>query len=109
MRDFGPITHINQGNRHSWGDSQHERGVEKKRRSLWKQSNGKSRHNWCKMPPRDAQEAEQMARAVGEGELTGNLIGKLRFPKAERRISETTSIPQVIFVLVPEDISELMN
>lgn len=84
MRDFGPITHINQGNRHSWGDSQHEGGVEKKRRSLWKQSNEKSRHNWCKMPPRDAQEAEQMARAVGEGELTGNLDRETTLSKGRK-------------------------
>lgn len=62
------------------------------------------------MPPRDAQEAEQMTRDVGKGELIGNLDREtLRFPKAERPISEATSTSQVIFVLVPEDISELIN
>lgn len=65
---------------------------------------------WCKMPPREVQEAEQMTRAVGKGELTGNPDRETRrFPKAERPISETTSISQVIFVLVPEDISELID
>lgn len=62
------------------------------------------------MPPRKAQEAEQMTPAVGKGELTGNPDREtLYFPKAERPISEITSISQVIFVLVPEDISELIN
>lgn len=55
-------------------------------------------------------EAEQRTQAAGRGELTGNPNREARgLLEAKRPISEITSISQEIWVLAPEDISELTN
>lgn len=80
------------------------------RRDLWPKRHETTRNHRCKTPPREARVAEWLAQAAGRGQLTGNPHREAPgLPGAKGPVSETTSTSQVIWVLAPEDILELIN